>query len=193
MNQSIRKKFKNHRELYSKLDLIDDILKKLGRTRLSYLIHELTDSDHCGLLMTVVGHLVGTNILRYDDVRRERLKYKTPYISFVCGHTTTINHLTYLLESGYVPLHHNWQLTTRLLDPELILQNITTSNYECEYFFLLEPSPILRLMIDRSPLPNQRDSMIASIHDDMESISVGIVGFYETFYGSQYWSQILFE
>lgn len=191
MKQSVRKKFKDHHELRTKLDRIDEILTKLQRTRLSFLIHEFSENDQTGQLMTVIAHLVGTNILRYDDIRKERIPFKTPYISFVCSHIETVNHVTYIIESGYVPLQHDWQLTTRLLDSELILQNISTPNYECEYFFLLEPSPILRLMIDRNPFPSQREGMVGTIYEDMEAIAVGLVGFYESFYGARYWERIL--
>ncbi len=191
MRKNVRKKYKNHRELQAKLDLVEEILGKLQSTRLAYIISEFTENDDIAQLMLVMGHLGGIGLLRYNDVRKEQLRFRTPFVPFMCASTDTVNHLIYLLESGYVPLHHQWQLTVRLLDSQLILENIATSHYACEFFYLLEPSPVLRLMIDRNPFPSQRQLILETIHDDMESLAIGMIGFYETFYGAEYWKQIL--
>lgn len=189
----VRSKFKFHPELNQKLDRIETILDKLQSSRLSSLIHEFAENDQIGSLMTVLAHLVGVNVLKYENARREEVSFRTPYICFVCSHTETLNHIAYLLESGYARLQYHWYLSVRMLDTELILQNITTQNYNSEFFYILEPSPYLRFSYDRSPFPSQRARFIHSIYEDMESLSVGIVGFYEMYYGHHFWDQLLFD
>ena len=193
MKSSIRAKFKNHPELQSKLDRIDDIIEGLLKTRIACLINEFAENDQIGCLMTILAFLSGVNVLKYEGARKEEVHLKTPYVCFVCNNITTSNHLTYLLDSDYARMQYQWYMTTRLLDSELILQNISTANYECEYFYLLETSHYMRYTYDRSPFPTQRQRFITNIYEDMETLAVGIVGFYENFYGSEYWNRILNE